>query len=35
MALEDIKDKLGGKWTLDRTENFDEALQEMGKLKQI
>ena len=26
----DISVKIGGKWALDRSENFDEALKEMG-----
>lgn len=31
MALEEIKLQLGGKWKLDRSENFDEFLKELGK----
>ncbi|KAK6183732.1 hypothetical protein SNE40_002468 [Patella caerulea] len=30
MALEEIKTKFGGKWKLDRSENFEEFLKEMG-----
>lgn len=30
MALEEIKEQLGGKWKLDRSENFDEFLKELG-----
>ena len=30
MALEEIQSKLGGKWKLDRSENFDEFLKELG-----
>lgn len=30
--LQVIKDKLGGCWTLDRSENFEEALAAMGEL---
>jgi hypothetical protein len=30
--LDEIKDKLSGSWMLDRSENFEEALQEMGEL---
>ncbi|XP_052072546.1 sodium/calcium exchanger regulatory protein 1-like [Mytilus californianus] len=30
MALEEIKSELGGKWKLDRSENFDEFLKELG-----
>lgn len=30
MALEEIKSQLGGKWKLDRSENFDEFLKELG-----
>lgn len=33
MALEDIQTVLGGKWKLDRSENFDEFLKELGKSK--
>ena len=29
--LDDIKQKLSGAWVLDRTENFEQALQEMGE----
>lgn len=31
MALEEIQSQLGGKWKLDRSENFDEFLKELGK----
>jgi hypothetical protein len=31
--LDEIKDKLSGSWVLDRSENFEEALQEMGELE--
>jgi hypothetical protein len=31
MALEEIKLQLGGKWKLDRSENFDEFLKELGE----
>lgn len=31
MALEEIKSQLCGKWKLDRSENFDEFLKELGK----
>ena len=31
MALDEIKEQLGGKWKLDRSENFDEFLKELGK----
>lgn len=30
MALEEIQTQLGGKWKLDRSENFDEFLKELG-----
>ncbi|KAL3858256.1 hypothetical protein ACJMK2_012853 [Sinanodonta woodiana] len=30
MALAEIKAQLGGNWKLDRSENFEEALKEMG-----
>ncbi|XP_060074484.1 cellular retinoic acid-binding protein 2-like [Ylistrum balloti] len=30
MALEEIRAELGGKWKLDRSENFDEVLKELG-----
>ncbi|XP_046325711.2 fatty acid-binding protein, adipocyte-like isoform X2 [Haliotis rufescens] len=30
MALEEIKTMFAGKWKLDRSENFDEFLKEMG-----
>lgn len=30
MALEEIKSQLCGKWKLDRSENFDEFLKELG-----
>lgn len=30
-AIEDIRKQLAGRWLLDRTENFDEALEEMGE----
>ena len=29
--IEEIKQQLGGEWTLDRSDNFDEALKEMGE----
>jgi hypothetical protein len=29
--LDEINEKLSGLWVLDRTENFEEALQEMGE----
>ena len=29
--LDEIKENLSGAWVLDRTENFEEALQEMGE----
>ena len=35
MALEEIKSQLGGKWKLDRSENFDEFLKELGKSNYI
>lgn len=31
MALEEIKEKFVGVWKLDRSENFQEFLQEVGK----
>lgn len=31
-VYEEIKSKIGGKWELDRSENFEEALEEMGKI---
>ncbi|XP_069136346.1 cellular retinoic acid-binding protein 2-like isoform X2 [Argopecten irradians] len=30
MALDEIRAELGGKWKLDRSENFDEVLKELG-----
>lgn len=33
MALEEIKEKFVGVWKLDRSENFQEFLQEVGKSK--
>ncbi|XP_041349584.1 sodium/calcium exchanger regulatory protein 1-like [Gigantopelta aegis] len=30
MALEEIKKKFGGKWKLDRSENFEDFLKEVG-----
>lgn len=31
MALDEIKSELGGKWKLDRSENFDDFLKELGE----
>lgn len=30
-GLEEIQEQLVGNWLLDRTENFDEALEAMGE----
>lgn len=31
MALQEIQSQICGKWKLDRSENFDEFLKELGK----
>lgn len=31
MALDEIKAQICGKWKLDRSENFDDFLKELGK----
>ena len=31
----EIDEQIGGKWVLDRSENFDDALKEMGKAFQL
>jgi len=30
-VIEEIQAQIGGAWILDRTENFEEALEEMGR----
>lgn len=31
MAIADVESQLGGKWKLDRSENFDDFLKEIGE----
>ncbi len=31
IIVDEIKQQLGGKWALERSDNFEEALKEMGE----